>query len=148
MRRRRKQTATQHVYSGAHQNNTESELLSYRTDKADQPYNNAYDTIRDSNAYSEITENDRDDGGMHVMTQLKRESDSGNCANYPPTADDELFAQLRNERVELGENYTEPGDAITIRKPKLKNVKSSHSYTYPYDSLDRLTDHRKTKSTT
>ena len=144
IRRRRKHTSTQQVYSVANQNNADADALSDRTEKANQPYNNPYDIIRDSCAYTEIFENTE----AQCVTQLHTRNGSKDLAQIPATPDYLQLDPEGHETVELGENYTEPNDAIIARKPKLKQVKSSHSYTYPYDSLDRPIDERKTQSTT
>ena len=149
MRKRRKPKATsQHVYSGSNQTNAETDLSSFRTDKDDQAYSNAYATFRESNEYSEIVQEKRNSHGSKRITPFQSENHSAFDKRSPhsSTADNGRSVPVAHECVELVENYTEPDDSIVMKKPKLKNVNSSHSYTYPYDSLDRLTDHRKTKS--
>ena len=123
MRKRQRQKVTsKHVYSGSNQTNAESVLLSFRPDKADQAFSNAYDTIRESNEFSEIVKGERNRQVSHRMIPFQKENDSAfeKRSPYSSAADNGQSIPVTHGCVELVENNIEPDDSIVTKKPKLK----------------------------
>lgn len=113
----------------------------------EEPYTNTYDMIRDSHEYTEITHNKETEMGPNTMNIQENNSKSyaANCQSSGNIRNGQT-GNTTEDCFELNENYMVPIDSIIPRKSKLKNVISSQSYTYPYDSLNKVPDHRKTKS--